>query len=72
MNVVKSYLYILLYEDEYFHHINQICVPEINDETKKDLQILIDFADKLGLSDLSICAKKLVFLSTTKEISIIN
>ena len=60
------------YEDRYFHHINQICIPKIDDETKKDLQILIDFTDKLGLNDLSICAKKLVFLCTTKEIGIIT
>ncbi len=71
-DLMAKFDYSNYYEDKYFHHINQICIPEINDETKKDLQILIDFADKLNLSDLSICAKKLIFLSTTKEIGIIN
>lgn len=70
--LMAKFNYSNYYEDEYFHHINQICIPEINDETKKDLQILIDFADKLNLGDLPICAKKLIFLSTTKEIGIIN
>ena len=73
-DLMAKFDYSNYYEDEYFHHINQICIskPEINDETKKDLQILIDFADKLNLEDLPICAKKLIFLSTTKEIGIIN
>lgn len=71
-DLMAKFDYSNYYEDEYFHHINQICIPEINDETKKDLQILIDFADKLNLGDLPICAKKLVFLSTMKEIGIIN
>ena len=71
-DLMAKFDYSNYYEDEYFHHINQICIPEINDETKKDLQILIDFADKLNLTDLPICAKKLLFLHTTKEIGIIN
>lgn len=67
-DLMAKFDYSNYYEDEYFHHINQICIPEINDETKKDLQNLIDLANKLNLSDLPICAKKLLFLTTTEEI----
>lgn len=69
---ITKFDYSDYYEDKYFHSINKLCLTENDNKNKKDLQELIGIANKLNIKDLSICAKKLVFLTATKDIGLLK